>query len=460
MTDNQGNYHLTQITPGNYYLELKNNNESKVQKISLGSKREIIANISIPQTKLLSLSADAPKVPVILIPGIMGSTLPAVARVYPRLPFQTPTWDNSNLKLLDPFNKVGWTNLINLLKANGYVEGKTLFTVPYDWSLSTLQARDQFLIPWIEKAKQVSGSDKVDIIAHSMGGLIAREYIQSADYKNDVRKFAMVGVPNKGASAPYYIWEAGDPISADIFSGSYGFSAWPIEYFYTNTLDYFYKDRTSSHVCQFSLSKFVRYYKPTQCNQDEIYHFVHDQGHSVGELMATYDYILKDANKNVVPVKHEENRLLRALDHLPCLNMDSCLAPDNTPYLFKAPMSIFSKDASGVQTQLFMGEIPNTTPQTIFVDGKSGEKFYADGTPLPNMPAADDVGDTTVLLDSARLDPSLPAASNKPVQHGVLINAFKEELVQFITGNAQIKMPLKATHEPEKFLMISNPYIA
>ncbi len=40
---------------------------------------------------------------------------------------------------------------------------------------------------------------KVDIIAHSMGGLVTRSYIGSGAYGNNIRKFVMLGTPNHGA---------------------------------------------------------------------------------------------------------------------------------------------------------------------------------------------------------------------------------------------------------------------
>jgi pimeloyl-ACP methyl ester carboxylesterase len=40
---------------------------------------------------------------------------------------------------------------------------------------------------------------KVDIVAHSMGGLVARWYTTSEDYRHDVRKLIMLGTPNHGS---------------------------------------------------------------------------------------------------------------------------------------------------------------------------------------------------------------------------------------------------------------------
>jgi len=56
----------------------------------------------------------------------------------------------------------------------------------------------------IDYIKKREGCSKVDIVAHSMGGLVARRYIESEDfgfgstYKNDVANLVMIGTPNYG----------------------------------------------------------------------------------------------------------------------------------------------------------------------------------------------------------------------------------------------------------------------
>lgn len=50
----------------------------------------------------------------------------------------------------------------------------------------------------IEKARQCSNSDKVTIIAHSMGGIIARSYILEGNNAGKVHKLVLLASPNKG----------------------------------------------------------------------------------------------------------------------------------------------------------------------------------------------------------------------------------------------------------------------
>ena len=53
----------------------------------------------------------------------------------------------------------------------------------------------------IEIIKERTGTPKVNIIAHSMGGLVARRYMQIFGGQ-DVNKFIMIGTPNHGISSP------------------------------------------------------------------------------------------------------------------------------------------------------------------------------------------------------------------------------------------------------------------
>ncbi|MDP2365585.1 MAG: hypothetical protein Q8M94_17685, partial [Ignavibacteria bacterium] len=44
---------------------------------------------------------------------------------------------------------------------------------------------------------------EVNIVAHSMGGLVTRSYIQSSSYQNNIYKFVMLGTPNYGSYSVY-----------------------------------------------------------------------------------------------------------------------------------------------------------------------------------------------------------------------------------------------------------------
>lgn len=51
-----------------------------------------------------------------------------------------------------------------------------------------------------------TGAAKVDLIAHSMGGLVSRWYVESADYGGEVRQLIMLGTPNHGSAWANLEW--------------------------------------------------------------------------------------------------------------------------------------------------------------------------------------------------------------------------------------------------------------
>jgi len=139
--------------------------------------------------------------PVIIVPGIMGSAY------------------KNGLLVIDPILHT-YDDLIATLLANGYQENVDLFTFPYEWRDSNVFTAN-FLDDKIDEVKSICDCDKVDIVAHSMGGLVARAYIQSVDYDDDVDQIIFLGTPHKGAPKDYLTWEAGEfPITFfDTFVG-------------------------------------------------------------------------------------------------------------------------------------------------------------------------------------------------------------------------------------------------
>jgi pimeloyl-ACP methyl ester carboxylesterase len=128
--------------------------------------------------------------PVILIPGIMGS------------------WNLGGEWQLDPILNT-YDNLWEALKLAGYIEGENLFAFPYQWRLSNVYTAG-LLKEKINAVKEICDCDKVDLVAHSMGGLVARSYIQSKEYKNDVDQLIFLATPHKGATKAYLTWEGGE----------------------------------------------------------------------------------------------------------------------------------------------------------------------------------------------------------------------------------------------------------
>jgi pimeloyl-ACP methyl ester carboxylesterase len=180
------------------------------------------------------------KNPVIIVPGIMGSYLnknePGQPEVWMNLEKMALPGDDSYLYDL-AMNSAGWPDgnllptdiirnvlnrnifqgLISELIDNGYEENKDLFVFPYDW---------RYFIEWsagegdpfplvkslkekVDEIKAQSGAEKVDIIAHSMGGLVAKYYLRQYG-ESSVDKFIDIATPHFGAPEAFKILMYGD----------------------------------------------------------------------------------------------------------------------------------------------------------------------------------------------------------------------------------------------------------
>ncbi|MDO8561163.1 MAG: PQQ-binding-like beta-propeller repeat protein [bacterium] len=152
-----------------------------------------ITTLAGASANLIAIKGTPPKPdPVIIVPGILGS------------------WFHNGQLVLDPIMHT-YDNLINALVEKGYVEGQTLFTFPYDWFQDNNQTAE-LLKNKIQEVKATCQCQKVDIIAHSMGGLVARAYIESNAYQNDIGQLILVGTPNQGSPRSYLAWEGGEII--------------------------------------------------------------------------------------------------------------------------------------------------------------------------------------------------------------------------------------------------------
>ena len=87
--------------------------------------------------------------------------------------------------------------LISDLDQAGFHQGQNLFLFPYDWRLGVKDLTAQLRQKVTDVLAQ-TGAKKVNIIAHSYGGLIAKEYSLEGDSVK-IDKLIMVGVPNLGS---------------------------------------------------------------------------------------------------------------------------------------------------------------------------------------------------------------------------------------------------------------------
>ncbi len=152
----------------------------------------------------LDAAGDAPAVPG--ANGVQGSTLYAASIL------KTATLTLGGLAL---FSDDFYGNLINAFTNSGYMEGRDLFTAPYDWRMD-INNSVASLAEVIARARAISPTGKIDIIAHSMGGLLVKKYLTGVSSASFLDKVILAGVPELGAPYALKMLEYGDDLGIPI----------------------------------------------------------------------------------------------------------------------------------------------------------------------------------------------------------------------------------------------------
>ncbi|MFZ2975334.1 MAG: hypothetical protein WA055_01745, partial [Candidatus Moraniibacteriota bacterium] len=197
--------------------------------------------------------------PVIIIPGILGS------------------WkitDGGDWKA-DPIFKT-YESLFETFEKNGYEKDKNLFIFPYQWRDSNIN-NAILLKQKIQEIKTANNWPKVDVIAHSMGGLLTREYIESENYQGDIDQLVMLGTPNAGSPEDYLLWDGGKIPPSD--SSITDLMAW-----------------------------FIFKQEAKEAGFDSIFKYLHNQPiKSAQELLPTYDYLYDLASEKMRSYANNEH---------------------------------------------------------------------------------------------------------------------------------------------------------
>jgi triacylglycerol lipase len=96
-----------------------------------------------------------------------------------------------------PVIDTGYIPLRDRLRSAGY--DVTVLVYP-DYGLGDIRTNSQRLANTIASVRSRTGAAKVDLVAHSMGGLVSRYYIKNLGGAATVDSLIMMGTPNYGTS--------------------------------------------------------------------------------------------------------------------------------------------------------------------------------------------------------------------------------------------------------------------
>lgn len=152
---------------------------------------------------------------VVFLPGIMGSELKLGSE---------RIWPGPAASLIGSYKKMAellrpdlvavdairsfsisdqYQALFNDLRKFGFVEGQTFFPFPYDWRKSNAEAAAG-LADRLDALVAAQADAEITLLAHSMGGLVGRYFLESKRYEGRaghraVRRLITLATPHRGA---------------------------------------------------------------------------------------------------------------------------------------------------------------------------------------------------------------------------------------------------------------------
>ena len=441
-------------------------------------------------TRPVALQIDLTHVPVILLPGIMGSTDGKTPKIWSSsLPVEQA--QASELDLIDPLGVVGWGNLENDLEKQGYQKGKTIIRCPYDWRMRISDEASTFLSACVTRALAANPqATNVDIIAHSQGGLVTRAYVQgSSANAAKVRKIAFVGTPQYGATDAYFAWEGGDMNDVPTVSLATVKKPSSLLRSKSDTARNIYKTKTGkelpgsalvpdllvdkcallgnySAIAACALLLGVNY-ESYVSNADMLQAFIQTNVPSIRQLMPTYNFLKNQGGTYTSISSANENEFLKALNGDSCQDgvcNDSLIGGGNQPYSFASFQAVLQNN--GISSAVFYdnGSTLDTTKNVSIGQPTSANLYlYVDGTPVKKEKNA--VGDETVTAESTELfaDANQTSANQIHVypfsndsSHPTLIESMRGQIVSFILDSQLSAVSLSATN-PTLYVSVNGP---
>jgi pimeloyl-ACP methyl ester carboxylesterase len=196
-----------------------------------------------PGGTISDFTVQAPKEPVVFIPGIVGTRLVRASdgkELWPDIGDMLTSPNDEYLNdlalaldgsqisgkemaassVIDQESVLGvsapfYENTLRAFEADGYSSGTTLFAFPYDWRFGVKSAAAA-LANTIAAARAVSLNGKISIIGYSMGGLIAKEYLAGLSDVSFVDKLILAGAPQLGSPDAFKVLNYGDNLGFQI----------------------------------------------------------------------------------------------------------------------------------------------------------------------------------------------------------------------------------------------------
>jgi PKD repeat protein/pimeloyl-ACP methyl ester carboxylesterase len=254
VVDSKGNIKGTDENLSGYakaHFEASNSVTGKKETCDTAPKYFIPASFMTPENARISYSIDlylndgthrrlptrflkVYRIPVIFIPGIFGTKLFGLSLPLSLVGVNVVELTGGDpvkiegalgalglkMELLDvPAFGFSYSPLIDKLQeSGGYVMDETLFEFPYNWFMP-VKFNGNLLSAKIQEIKDKTPVGKVDLIAHSMGGLVARSFIQlNQHYQNEVNKLITIETPHHGSPMAYPMLESNLPFPEGTYS--------------------------------------------------------------------------------------------------------------------------------------------------------------------------------------------------------------------------------------------------
>lgn len=418
-SDGNGRYAFGPIPAGSYTLWAAHGDNPRRESHKMSPFR--LSSYG-PQTQDIEINAYPGGIPVLLVPGVLGSTNKAFGAI-PDLPKAYPAGEYL-LRLHNPGDAVGWVALADELKACGF----QVYTVPFDWRAPVKDVAEKYLMPAIIRAKLATDSDKVHIVAHSTGGLAARYYIQKVqtqDSGGNIAKLAMVGTPHLGAVNAYYVWAGGDPKRVD------DLVSWGVWWgnFYWNSIEALYEDTYElGNLSSDDYNTMYHFLRSAQSGADRVGAELHD-------LLPTFAFLY---------YKDREDWGLTSADNKNTTLLDLNVDPKRSVRM--------TKDGAGdtVRAAVFYSSSEDTIRRHETINPGFRDFHlprYEDGGPKAMADPQWESGDGTVLDFSARFpcDEGDGWAECHPVygKHSELIGAAATKIRDFLAED-QVVCPAAA----------------